>query len=233
MDPMERSKLLCSLAEMIFQVESDHPVRVAIDGVDASGKTILADQLAEIIQDGNRQIIRASVDDFHNPQHIRRKRGDLSPQGFYHDSFNYPALIEVLLTPLGPTGDRRFRTAVFDLRLDHPVDGPWETAARDAILVIDGIFLLRPRLMPYWDLTIYLEVDFTHSMARGVQRDGAFYGSLEEAERRYRKRYIPGQKLYQKAARPLDKADILIDNNDLEAPEFIRVPPHLLSGMVL
>jgi uridine kinase len=233
MDPMERIQLLRILAEMIRCIESDHPLRVAIDGVDASGKTILADKLAETMQDGKRQIIRATVDDFHYPQHIRRKRGDLSPQGFYHDSFNYPALIEDLLIPLGPNGDRRYRTAVFDLQQDQPVEGPWETAAPDAILLIDGIFLLRPRLMPYWDLTIYLEVDFTHSMARGIQRDATFYGSVEEAERRYLQRYIPGQMLYHQVAQPLDKADILIDNNDLEAPEFIRVPPHLLSGMGL
>jgi uridine kinase len=230
MDPMERIQLLHSLAEMILRVESDHPVRVAIDGVDAAGKTIMADQLADIIQNRERQIIRASVDDFHNPQHIRRKRGDLSPQGFYHDSFNYPELIKGLLEPLSPTGDRRYRTAVFDLQQDQPVEGAWETAAPDAILLMDGIFLLRPRLMPYWDLTIYLEVDFTHSMARGTQRDTTFYGSLEEAEQRYLQRYIPGQMLYHQAAQPLDKADILIDNNDLEAPEFIRVPPHLQPG---
>ncbi|MBW6466752.1 MAG: hypothetical protein K0B06_09635 [Brevefilum sp.] len=230
---MERTKLLHSLAEMILQVEVDHPVRVAIDGVDAAGKTILADQLAEILRDSNRQIIRASVDDFHHPQHIRRKRGDLSPQGFYHDSFNYPALIEVLLTPLSPNGDCRYRTAVFDLQQDQPVERPWATAPRDAILVMDGIFLLRPRLMPYWDLTLYLDVDFTHSKARGIQRDAAFYGSMEAAKQRYRQRYIPGQQLYHQEAQPLDKADILIDNNDLEAPEFIRIPPHLLSGVGL
>jgi uridine kinase len=233
MDPMKRIKLLHSLAEMILQVESDHPVRVAIDGVDAAGKTILADQLAETLRNGNRQIIRASVDDFHHPQHIRRQHGDLSPQGFYHDSFNYPALINDLLEPLSPNGDRRYRTAVFDLQHDQPVERPWATAPQDAILVIDGIFLLRPCLMPYWDLTIYLNVDFTHSMARGIQRDAAFYGSMEAAEQRYLQRYIPGQQLYHQAAQPLDKADILIDNNDLEAPEFIRVPPHLLSGVGL
>jgi uridine kinase len=227
MDTMERIQLLRSLAEMILRIESDHPIRVAIDGVDASGKTILADQLAETMKTGMRQIICASVDDFHNPQHIRRNRGDLSPQGFYHDSFNYPALIDVLLEPLGPIGDRRYRTAVFDLQNDQPVEEPYKTATWDAILLIDGIFLLRPRLMPYWDLTIYLDVDFAHSMARGVQRDAVFYGSEIAASRRYQQRYIPGQKLYHQAAQPLDKADILIDNNDLEAPVFLRIPPHL------
>lgn len=225
--PMERNRFIHSLARMILQVEINHPLRVAIDGVDASGKTTLADELAEIVQHGNRQVIRVSVDDFHHPEHIRRRRGSLSAAGFYDDSYDYDALIETLLKPLGPHGDRCYRTAVFDLRLDQPVDLPIKTAPQDAIALIDGIFLLRPLLMPYWDLTIYIDVEYTQSMARGIHRDAEIYGSTEQAALRYQKRYVPGQKLYHQDANPLDKADILIDNNHLEAPKFLRVPEHL------
>ena len=42
---MERSVVLDELAKRITQIQLDHPVRVAIDGVDAAGKTILADEL--------------------------------------------------------------------------------------------------------------------------------------------------------------------------------------------
>ena len=224
---MKRSKLIQMLAKMIFQVEADHPVRVAIDGVDASGKTTLADELAQVLLEANRQIIRASADNFHNPERIRRRRGGLSPEGFYYDSYNYDDLEEVLLKPLGPEGDRRYRTAVFSLHQDQPVEMPVKEAAQDAILLIDGIFLLRPRLMPFWDLTLYLDADYAQTMARGVRRDAELYGSPGEAAQRYQERYVPGQKLYHKQANPLDKADILIDNNDLEAPEFLRVPAHL------
>lgn len=205
----------------------DHPVRVAIDGVDASGKTTLADELAEVMQGANRQIIRASVDNFHNPEQIRRRRGGLSPEGFYHDSYNYDALEQVLLKPLGPNGNRHYRTAVFDLYQDQPVETTAEKAAPDAILLFDGIFLLRPRLMPYWDLTLYIEADYVHTMARGVRRDAELYGSVNQALIRYQERYVPGQKIYHKQAKPLDNVDILIDNNDLEAPKFLRVPADL------
>jgi len=224
---MKRSTLIHLLAKLIFQVEVDHPVRVAIDGVDASGKTTLADELAQAMLAANRQIIRASVDSFHNPERIRRKRGGLSPEGFYYDSYNYDALEEVLLKPLGPGGDRRYRTAVFNLHLDQPVGTPVKKAAQDAVLLFDGIFLLRPRLMPFWDLTLYLDVDYAQTMARGVRRDSELYGSPDKAAQRYQERYVPGQKLYHQQANPLDKADILIDNNDLEAPELLRVPIHL------
>lgn len=224
---MRREKLLNILAQIILHLEPDHPVRVAIDGVDASGKTTLANELAEVMQNSDRQIIRASVDNFHNPKRIRRKQGNLSPEGFYHDSYNYDALEEVLLKPLGPCGDRHYQTAVFDLQQDQPIESPSKIAEQDAVLLMDGIFLLRPRLMSYWDLTLYINVDYAHTMARGVHRDAEIYGSADNAALRYLERYIPGQQLYHKHADPLDKADILIDNNDLGSPKFIRVPDHL------
>ena len=228
---MEREKFIQRLATMIFKVKTKHhTVRVAIDGVDASGKTTLADELAEVMQEGDRQIIRASVDGFHNPEHIRRKRGGLSPEGFYNDSYNYDALENLLLKPLGPHGDRRYRTAVFDLLQDRPSETPKKTADQDAILLLDGIFLLRPRLIAYWDLTIYIDADFAQTMARGMHRDAEIYGSVGKAAERYQERYIPGQIRYHQEATPLDKADILIDNNDLEAPKFTRVPAHLWAG---
>ena len=238
---MPRDKLIQELAQIISRVSTtQHPVRVAIDGVDASGKTTLADELAEILRQGERegerqserqserqderQIIRASIDGFHNPEHIRRKQGDLSPEGFYYDSYNYASLEKVLLKPLGPQGNRRFQTAVFNLTKNQPCEAPEKTADRDAILLLDGIFLLRPCLVSYWDLTVFIHVDFRKTMARGIQRDATLYGSVGQAAERYRKRYIPGQQLYFQKAKPLDKADILIDNNEINTPKFLRVP---------
>ena len=50
---MSRSDLLSDLAVRITQIELDHPVRVAIDGVDAAGKTTLADELVPCIRSDN------------------------------------------------------------------------------------------------------------------------------------------------------------------------------------
>jgi len=221
---MQRQAMLKKVSAFILQITCAHPVRVAIDGVDASGKTTFANQLAEVLKKSSRQVIRASVDNFHNPEQIRHSKGSLSPEGFYQDSYNYPALIENLLRPLGPNGNRQYCTAVYNYRLDQPIDSAFKTALENAILLIDGIFLLRPLLLPYWDLTIYLDADFKNTVLRGVTRDTALFGSAEAAAARYRERYVPGQQHYHQHARPLDKADILIDNNKLEAPEIIRMP---------
>ncbi len=60
----------------------------------------------ELLIDG-RPVIRASLDGFHNPSVVRYERGRLSPEGYYLDSFNYRALLDNLLLPLG------FRNARF------------------------------------------------------------------------------------------------------------------------
>ena len=138
---MWRQQAIEDIALRITAVKRPHPVRVAIDGVDAAGKTTLADELVAVIRSLGRDVIRASIDGFHNPSAIRRSRGPLSPEGYFHDSFNYPALIDSLLEPLGPGGSRAFRRAIFDFRTDAPVETPVEHAAPDAILLLDGVFL--------------------------------------------------------------------------------------------
>lgn len=217
------------LANTVQEIRCSHPLRVAIDGVDASGKTMLANELAQHLGSYQRDVIQASVDDFHQPEKIRRQKGSLSPEGFYYDSYNYPALIENLLVPLGPNGNRQYRTACFDLFQDNPVNPPVKTASDDAILLVDGIFLLRRVLLPYWDLTIYIDAEFATTMQRGIARDGKIFGSTEKAAQRYRERYVPGQRLYHQEANPLDRADIIIDNNQIETPKILR---HLTDPLV-
>ncbi len=221
---MKRTELINQLADHIVAVDPGYPLRVAVDGVDAAGKTSLADELSQVLMDQPRMVIRASVDNFLNLKQIRRKQGQFSPQGFYQDSYNYSALIGDLLDPLGPAGSLNFRTAIYDPNEDISIDLPYQTAPGDAILILDGIFLLRPCLLQYWDLTIFLSCDFEITRARGTKRDAVLFGSMDEAENRYHKRYIPGQRLYFQEAHPLDNADILIDNNNLEEPFFIRFP---------
>jgi hypothetical protein len=85
----------------------------------------------------------------------RARRGEYSAEACYHDSFDYDALHRVLLDPLGPSGDRRFQQAVFDYRTDTALSQPVTTAPADAVLLFDGVFLLRPELIDRWDLRIF------------------------------------------------------------------------------
>src|SRR5437868_12528906 len=115
---MPRQEVLQQLADIIISIKCWHPLRLAIDGIDAAGKTTLADELTPLIERQGRPVIRASIDGFHRPRQERYRRGHDSPEGYYEDSFDYAGLREVLLMPLEPHGNRHYRRAVFDVHAD-------------------------------------------------------------------------------------------------------------------
>jgi uridine kinase len=215
---VSRKDVLAALADRIVCIRLDHPLRVAIDGVDGAGKTMLADELAAPVAARHRAVIRASVDDFHNPRTHRYRLGKDSPEGYYRDSFDREAIETRLLRPLGPAGDRLIRCRAFDHRADAAVDPPVEEAAVDAILLFDGIFLQRPELREHFDLTIFLDVPFEVTIARMVVRDGAD-PNVEAASNR---RWVGGQRLYLAECDPRARADVVVDNADWRAPRVLR-----------
>lgn len=220
---MQTDYLFNHLSEAILGYQKDLPILVGIDGVDAAGKTILADKLADRLEESNRQIIRASIDGFHNPKAIRYRKGRNSPNGYYQDSFNHHLIIDKLLKPLS-SGDLKYKEVVFDYRIDDEVNVPSKKADKDAILIMDGIFLFRPELLNHWDIKILLDVSFDVTLQRAIKRvkDQETLDSEQDIMDQYNRRYIPGQRLYFQEATPQEKADILIDNTSYEIPVIIR-----------
>ena len=214
---MKRLLLIEMLSERIVGVKRLHPVRIAIDGIDGVGKTMLADELANAVSAKGRPVIRASIDGFHNPRSVRYRLGRNSPEGYVQDSFNYEALTTLLLAPLGPGGTRLYRRAVFNYRTDSEMSTSFETADQNAILLFDGIFLHRPELLPYWDLSIFLDAPFEVTIPRAAGRDG----SSPEIDAPENRRYVEGQQLYLRTCEPKRAATIVINNENLELPEVV------------
>jgi uridine kinase len=130
---------------------------VVVDGVDGSGKPVFAGQLAGVLREQARPVVRASVDDFHHPRVQRYRRGRSSPSGFWLDSFDYDRMRHDLLDPLGPAGSRRYRTAVHDLDTDQHLDLPWVVGPPGVVPVLDGLFLHRDELHDLWELSVFLD----------------------------------------------------------------------------
>ncbi|MFC1572524.1 hypothetical protein ACFL6M_02890 [Candidatus Eisenbacteria bacterium] len=218
---MRRESLLGQITAAIKSIECTHPTRVAIDGIDAAGKTTLADELATALGQSNRQIIRASADDFLNTKETRYRRGPLSPQGYFNDSLDHDAILASVLSPLGPGGNRCYRLAGYDLSREAPVEPPPQEASPRAILLFDGIFLTQPALREHWDYKIFVHVSLATSTARGVQRDQDHLGGEDTARERYARRYVPGQQIYLDRCKPSEHADVVINNEDPEHPQVI------------
>ncbi len=217
---MKRSQLFQRLKQDILAIELDRPVLVGVDGRDAAGKTTLAAELAEALREEGRTVIEASIDGFHNPRTTRYRRGRDDPEGYYRDSFNIKDLKKHLLVPL-KVGCLHYTTRVFDYRVDGETLHTKQKAPRDAVLVFDGVFVHRPELQQYWNYSVYLYVGEEESTRRGVLRDP---GEAEEIRRRYRVRYLPGQRLYHEEAQPMRHASIIIDNTNPMEPTILGKP---------
>jgi uridine kinase len=215
-----REELLDRVAETIGSVPTTHPLRVAIDGRPAAGKTTLADELAVVLRARGREVIRATIEGFLLPRSQRYRRGIDSAEGCYHDSFDFAALHRVLLDPLGPGGDRRYQRAVYDRETDVAVSMPATTAAPDAVLLFDGVFLLRPELIDRWDIRIFVSSSFDKTLERALVRDHAALGSAARVEQRFRNRYLPSQQHYFDTIHPAVRAHITIDNDEPQRPRW-------------
>jgi len=193
-----------------------HPVRVAVDGRPASGKSTLADELGDALRARGRSVVRATIDEFMHPKAVRYRRGIDSPEGCYDDSFDFDALHEALLLPLGPAGSRQYRERSYDRDADRVVRPPTATAPNDAVLLFDGVFLMRPELNESWELRILVSTSFEEALRRACVRDMLTLGSRIRVEERFRRRYLPSQEHYFESVAPLDLAEIVVEN---EIPE--------------
>lgn len=212
--------MLAALCTEFRRHEVAHTLRVCVDGPDAVGKTTLADELAARLQ--HDHVIRLSVDRFHRPAAVRRRQGSLSPHGYYTDSFDLDVIIAGVLRPLGPGGDGWYLRSSFDYRSDSPTEREVGQVPSGAILLFDGVFMLRPELRDFWDLSIYLRADPEVIVDRARRRDLELFGSVEVVEERYRRRYLPGQDLYRSEADPEAVANIVLDMNDPAYPTVVR-----------
>ncbi len=225
MTAFERQEgVFSELAAWIRARSVGKPVLVAIDGIDAAGKTTFSDVLAAMLRNAAAEVVQVSIDGFHNPAHVRYQRAEIAPAvSYYEDSFDYAAFRTLVLDPIRRPGDRSITPQVFDHATDSPVEVEAVDVGESAIVLVDGIFMGRPELAGYWDCWIYLFVEQGAARARGVHRDSVLYG--EETTDRYLRRYEPGQALYHTAVNPMANADIVIENTDPAQPEFVRISP--------
>ncbi len=196
-------------------------VRVGIDGPDGSGKTVLADELAAVLRGDGRPVVRVSADDFHQVRAVRYELGRTSAEGMWLHSYDYDRLLSDVLAAFGPHGDGRYSARAHDLATDEVLEPVWQIAPRGSVLVVDGLFLHRDELRGSWDVSVWLEVPYEVTCARMAVRDGTDPDPAHPSVARY----VGAQEIYREAADPAARADVVVDNADLERPWILRAPP--------
>ncbi len=213
----QRTEFLGALLALMPVPELHGPnLIVGIDGVDGSGKTRLADELAARMP-ASSPVVRVSIDGFHHVREKRYRRGPRSPEGFWLDSYDYEQFRQEVIDPFR-SGRGTYLSAGHDVDSDRLLSGPRRDVPQGSILLVDGIFLHRPELVDVWDLTVFLDVPFMESVRRMSVRDG-LPGDPDAEENT---RYVGGQKLYLSECRPADRATIHVDYRHLDRPRIRR-----------
>lgn len=160
------------------------PLMVAIDGMSAAGKSTLAAGVVESLPDA--ELIRG--DDFYRVM-TDELRFELSPERGYHEDYDWQRLLREVLTPLRRGATARFR------RYDWSTGrlGRWAEARPASVVIVEGVYVMRPELRPEFDLTIWVETRPEVRTLRQSQRDDTpeWVARWDRAERLYVARFRP------------------------------------------
>jgi len=215
-----REWVLHEIARKVVQLEFPHPVRVGVDGISASGKTVFADELAAVLRGMGREVIRSGLDGFHNPPEIRHRQGPHSVSGYLEDSFDFEAVRRCVLDPLGPEGNLSYLCEAYDHKVEAPCEASPLLADPQAILVFEGVTLFRDDWADFFDFKILVQASFEVALERAKTRDLEHFGGMETLLAKYNQRFFPGQRRYLEQCRPGTSADLVVGNDDWERPQL-------------
>jgi uridine kinase len=182
------------ITERIRSIHKD-PAIVVIDGRCASGKTTLAEQLAEVC---HGTVVH--LDDFFlRPEQRSEKRYRTPGENVDHERF----LAEVL-EPL-----KAGRTAVYHVFDCHTMSfGEIRRVEPHGVILLEGSYSMRPEIRAYADLKIFLTVNPEKQLERLRKRN-------PEKLEMFRKKWIPLEEAYFHAFAVEKHADLTVDTANL------------------
>jgi uridine kinase len=218
-----RTDVMDRIARHLVQQRPGQRLRVGIDGVCGVGKTTFAGELAVAVEALGRPAIHVDSDGFHHVRERRHHQGRESARGYYEDAYDFDSLAQRVLLPLGPGGSGEFATTVHDLASDAVIADAVATAPSNAVVIFAATFIQRDGLRTLWDEVIHLDADESVAMQRGVSRDSAQLGGVEQARAAHDSRYMAACRIYLAEQDPRSQASIVVDHTDPQAPILRRM----------
>ena len=169
---------------------------VAIDGLGGGGKSTLAAEVSEAIE----EIAIVRVDDFYRPM-ADAKRAQLAPKEGYDRYFDWERLRDAVLVPLSAESRSRYRRydwATDKLAESHQI-GP------GGIVIVEGVFSTRPELRPYFSVTIYVDTPREQRLGRMLSR---MYENTSWVEN-----WMAAEDWYLEHVRPKEHVDLVVDGS--------------------
>lgn len=222
--PEKRDQLEALAGEILHNYGSGRAI-IAIDGSSSAGTAEYAAALADAMRDAGHKVFVAAIRDFRKTHAARESRRAETAESFYGDAFDYSVFQRVLIDPFRASGSTGFVLAAYDAKRDAPLQPKWMTAGRDAILIVEGVFLNRRELAGLWNYSVWLEVPPPQriELKDNEQRDsGRRDGDRHDGEDLVEEAAELGaDSLYVAEANPRAAAVAIIDNRDVEHPRRV------------
>jgi len=142
---------------------------------------------------------------------------DVSPaEHFYRHAIRFEEMFTELVLPLRARGSVRVEAQLTEETATQ--FRPHLYAFEDvALILLEGIYLLKRDLRPYYDLSVWIDCSFETALARAVARaqEGL---SPEETVRAYRTLYFPAQSIHFVRDAPRAAAGLVVRNDPSVGP---------------
>jgi uridine kinase len=214
--------LVTHISNQYFQSDHHRSCLVAISGIDGSGKGYIAEKLTTALNSNQIKSITINLDSWHN---LPRERFNLEqPAEFFYDhAFNFERLFNQLILPLQK--NREIDLEIVLTGISGKPETYYYQFRNIDVIILEGIFLLKRSLQPFYDLKIWLECSWETALKRALKRNQE--GETEQQLiKDYQNIYFPAQKLHQKLDNPQKNADLIYIND----PNYLARKDHQESG---
>ncbi|HEU0046656.1 MAG TPA: hypothetical protein VFQ43_03495 [Nitrososphaera sp.] len=185
---------------------------VAISGIDGSGKSTMAREVAERLKHQGLNAALIGLDAWHHPPEKRFNKNDPA-QHFYSHAFRFDELFDILINPL-----QHSRTAHITVELTRLPENDLYLHSYDLnevdVIVLEGIFLFKKELKKNHDLAFWVECSFETALRRALLRNQEGL-SEEEIIRDYRTIYFPAQRIHFTRDSPKSNVDGIVGNDEV------------------
>lgn len=172
--------------------EPKRPLLVCIDGFGGSGKSTLTG----LIRPEPEVSTVVEGDDFYGPEGT--DWAGFSPQEGYERFFDHKRLTREVLRPLRSAEHTRYQR--YDWQ--NNVLDDWVELRAEGVVVVEGVYMLRPSLREFWDLSIFVNTPWSIRLDRQVSR-----GENSEDDIRL---WTDAEKYYERTFDPAAGADLVV-----------------------
>ncbi len=152
--PVSPAALVNLVVERAIAARTGDWSRVLVDGAPAAAPERWAERVVEGLAALGRPVVHVRAEDFLRPASLRFEHGRTDPDAFSTNWLDESGLCRTVLAPLGPGGDGRIVTSLWDSQRDRATRAPFVPVPPGGVCLVSGSLLLGG-LLPA-ELTVHL-----------------------------------------------------------------------------